>query len=51
MQISIGRQLGFLIPISLVLLVVAIAASILFMRRMKSNKADSTANMTKFTMK
>ncbi|MBS1953237.1 MAG: hypothetical protein JST89_03570 [Cyanobacteria bacterium SZAS-4] len=51
MEVALLRQMGLVVPA--IILVVALLACgwILFLRRMKNNKADSLANTTKFTMK
>jgi hypothetical protein len=50
-EVAVLRQIGPLFPVLLVVVALAVGGWLLFLRRMKNNKADSTSNMTKFTMK
>lgn len=50
-EVGVLRQLGPLLPVLLVVLVLMGVGWILFLRRMKNNKVDSTANTSKFATK
>ncbi len=51
MEVALLRQASWLVPVAILVVVLLSGGWMLFLRRMKNNKADSTANTTKFITK
>ena len=51
MEVALVRQVGWLLPATLIVVALLAGGWMLFLRRMKNNKADSIANTSKFITK